>query len=251
VKTKDDSAGEVVTAVRLAEDSQSFPQSYSYIVESQDFPITGKQLVESWQLTQMTNQQRVNRRLDLFQFRRRLIRSYPDYELCYQLQRQQAENLVLLIDTALGMRPFLPWVDSLISGIESDLLSYGHIFYFLHFPKKVLYPKSNPTCGIGLDTDQLCSLFHSQTTVLIVSDAGTVRREEFPERSGGMKQFLSFIASKVASIVTLNPMPKELWKGACADVLKDCSEHQMLSVNDLSLERMEEVFRLRSLMEVR
>lgn len=249
-ETKDDSTGEVVTAMGLPQLPQLLPKPHAFIVESQDLPITGTQLVEYWQISRTQDQRRVTRRMDLIQFRRRLIRTYPDYQIYFQLQRQHIPNLILLVDTALGMRPFMPWIESLIKGIENDLVSYGHIFYFLHFPKTVLYPRSNPSRGIGLDTDQLSSLFHSQTIVLIVSEAGTVRRESFPERIEGMKCFLSQIASKVATIVTFNPMPRDTWEGTCAEALKDCPDHQMWSLDSLTPERMETVFYSQSLMEV-
>ena len=242
-ETQDEMDGDIVSGMQIPETEVGHPVEDRFQLMPKQFPISGAALVEHWQIAQASRASILGSRVDYRQTQKQLIKNYPLIQLAFQPQFEPSANLVVLIDRALSLRPFLPFTECLVRDIRSGVLTSAYVFEFLHFPNQYLYPHKDPLTALGLDEDFLVGLFHHQTTLVIISDAGAVRQERFVERTEGMLHFLEKMKDTVGQIISINPMPRITWRHSSATDMAACSAHTMLSLNELDEYEFRQILR--------
>ncbi|KYC35635.1 VWA containing CoxE family protein [Scytonema hofmannii PCC 7110] len=136
----------------------------------------------------------------------------------YQRRECNHAHLLLLVDQNGSMVPFHRFTRDLVETAlyESTIQNVG-VFYFRNVPASVVYRDAHMTLPIFLkDVLAECD---SDTSVLIVSDAGAARGYSRWERIRPTTDVLFKIRQWTNLIAWLNPMPKDRWEDTSAKMI--------------------------------
>jgi hypothetical protein len=138
----------------------------------------------------------------------------------YQRRRRNAARLLMLIDQNGSMMPFHRFTRDLVETAceESSLLPENvQAFYFHNVPVDGIYQDAFLTEPIQLN--EALAGCDSETSVLIVSDAGAARGFRRQERIQETTRFLRRVQQRTTLIAWLNPMSQGRWVGSSAEIL--------------------------------
>jgi len=141
-------------------------------------------------------------------------------EPVYQRRRRNAARLIIFIDQNGSMMPFHRFTRDLVetASAESFLLPENvQVFYFHNIPVEGVYRDVYLTDPIPL-LEALVGC-DSDTSVLIVSDAGAARGYRRQERIQETTRFLRRLRQRTTLIAWLNPMSQRRWMGSSAEIL--------------------------------
>jgi uncharacterized protein len=203
-------------AVMQATNKYEATSDRQFILTSEYFPVTRRQMKQSWR------------------YLRRPVREGPPVELdveatVNQIGRQgillspvlvprriNRSQLLLLIDRDGSMVPFHDLSQRLAeTAVRGGRLGNAGIYYFQNCPVDYLYhdPYQLEAEKIG---DLLAKLRPERSAMLIFSDAGAARGGYSEERVELTAAFLQQIKAKVRNVAWLNPMPESRWEGTTA-----------------------------------
>jgi WD40 repeat protein/uncharacterized protein with von Willebrand factor type A (vWA) domain len=192
----------------------SFTESNEY------FPITSRQMKQSWR------------------YLRRFVREGPPIELDLEATVQQMScqgmllhpvmkprrvnrnELLLLVDRDGSMAPFHALSERLAeTAVVGGRLGKADIYYFHNCPSQHLY--HDPYHQVAEPIDEILAKLHSEYTgILIFSDAGAARGAFSRERLDLTAEFLAQLQQKLRHIVWLNPLPRDRWTGSAEEIAK-------------------------------
>jgi uncharacterized protein len=129
---------------------------------------------------------------------------------------RQKSRLLILVDRQGSMTPFSLLIKAIINSLSQEKLSDRTCFYYFHdCPEDFFYRDSHlfdavPTAFV-LDKQA------KESSVLIISDAGSARGFYDQERVANTKLFIEIISRYTSRYVWLNPMPKNRWQRTTAE----------------------------------
>jgi uncharacterized protein len=136
----------------------------------------------------------------------------------YRRREVNHAHLLLLLDQDGSMTPFHRFNRDLVETAQEDsTIEIVSTYYFHNVPAKYVYENSHLTTPVPLD--QVLAECDSNTSVLIVSDAGAARGYRRMERIRATTEFLVTIKQRTNLVCWLNPMPKERWENTSAEVI--------------------------------
>lgn len=138
----------------------------------------------------------------------------------YRRQQRNAARLLLLIDQNGSMMPFHRFSRDLVeTAREESLLQEENVFvfYFHNVPASHVYQDLYLTKPVS--TKAVLGQCDSDTSVLIVSDAGAARGYRRQGRIQDTTRFLLQLQRQTRLIAWLNPMSRSRWEGSSAEIL--------------------------------
>ncbi len=203
-------------AVMQATNKYEATSDRQFILTSEYFPVTRRQMKQSWR------------------YLRRPVREGPPVELdveatVNQIGRQgillspvlvprrvNRSQLLLLIDRDGSMVPFHDLSQRLAeTAVRGGRLGNAGIYYFQNCPVDYLYHDPYQLEAEKIDR-LLANLRPEKSAMLIFSDAGAARGGYSEERVELTAAFLQQIKAKVRYVAWLNPMPESRWEGTTA-----------------------------------
>ncbi|MBD2616212.1 hypothetical protein H6G94_34055 [Nostoc punctiforme FACHB-252] len=188
----------------------------SFILTGEYFPVTGRQMKQSWRFLKRPVREGLPVELDLEATVKQIGYKGILLELVLVPLRVNRAELFLLLDQDGSMVPF----HLLSRRLAETLLRGGRlgkagIYYFQNCPIEYLY-RDCYRQEAELTEKFLRPLRTERSSVLIFSDAGAARGGYSTERVKLTKKFLDKLKRKVRYVAWLNPMPKDSWKGTTA-----------------------------------
>ncbi len=138
----------------------------------------------------------------------------------YRRREVNHARLVLLIDQEGSMTPFHRFTRDLVETAQEDsTLQAANVsaYYFHNVPATYLYADDHLIQPISLA--EVLNSCDSETSVLIVSDAGAARGHRRMERVGATTEFLVQLKQRTSLISWLNPMPSDRWFSTSAEII--------------------------------
>lgn len=129
-------------------------------------------------------------------------------------------HLFLLIDQEGSMTPFHRFTRDLVETAQEDSflqMENIHVYYFHNVPSTHVYADAHLTRPVPLPG--VLASCDSETSVLIVSDAGAARGYWRMERIRATTSFLVQLKQRTSLISWLNPMPRERWVSTSAEMI--------------------------------
>ncbi|BCM92638.1 hypothetical protein IAD21_04520 [Abditibacteriota bacterium] len=134
-----------------------------------------------------------------------------------QRERNQA-HLVLLIDQDGSMMPFHRFTRDLVETVRDEsTIGQVDIYYFHNLLTNSVY--FDPHLTMRVPWEQALTHISTDTSVLMVSDAGAARGYRDTNRIRKTTEFLSHLRKRTNLLAWLNPMPTERWPGTSAQVI--------------------------------
>lgn len=136
----------------------------------------------------------------------------------YRRRERNHAHLVLLIDQDGSMAPFHRLNRDLVETArqESDIEQVD-LFYFHNVPTERLY--LDPHLTQSVPRRMMLAQCTGDSSVLVVSDAGAARGYRRFERIRATTEFLFELRQQSSLIAWLNPMPRDRWVSASAQVI--------------------------------
>jgi uncharacterized protein with von Willebrand factor type A (vWA) domain len=138
----------------------------------------------------------------------------------YRRRERNHAHLVLLIDQDGSMVPFHRVTRDLVETARYDSTldqEQIEVYYFHNTPASTIYLDQYQTIPVPLD--QALGRWSTDTSVLIVSDAGAARGRRRLERIRATTEFLAQIKRRTTLLAWLNPMPQDRWPGTSAQII--------------------------------
>ncbi len=137
----------------------------------------------------------------------------------YRRRERNHAHLLLLIDQGGSMVPMHRFSRDLVetSQPEQSGLEHVDVLYFHNVPGKYLY--ADPFQTKSVSRVQMIAHCSSETSVLIVSDAGAARGHRSPHRIQSTTETVFQLKRRTSLIAWLNPMPRERWSGSSAQII--------------------------------
>jgi uncharacterized protein len=136
----------------------------------------------------------------------------------YRRREMNHAHLVVLVDQDGSMTPFHRFTRDLVETAQEDsTIENVSVYYFHNIPSDYIYRDSHLTTPVELE--KVLAQCDSDTSVLLVSDAGAARGYRRMERIRATTEFLVKLKQRTSLICWLNPMPKERWESSSAEVI--------------------------------
>jgi hypothetical protein len=138
----------------------------------------------------------------------------------YRRRQRNAAHLILLVDHGKSMVPFHRFTHDLVetarfeSGLDEDLVG---VYYFTNVPVDYLHHDLRMLERASVK--ELLSSWSSDTSILIISDAGATRGRRSRERIRATALFLHRLRQRTSLLAWLNPMPRRRWAGSSAEII--------------------------------
>ena len=205
---------QAVKAVRTHRQARELRRPrYSLLTEY--FPITRRQMKQSWRSLRRLIREGVPTELDLEATIAKLEREGTLLEPVLMPPRTNRTDLVLMIDQDGSMVPFHDLSRQLVETAErGGKLRQTHVFYFHDYPEDYLYRQSGLRDAQPLP--EVLTEVGERALVLIVSDAGAARGYLNLERINYTQEWIKTLQKSVRYFAWLNPVPKEYWYGTTA-----------------------------------
>jgi uncharacterized protein len=200
---------QVVQAVRHSgRDSELKRPRYSLL--SEYFPVTKRQMKQSWRYLRRPVREGTATELDVEATVEKM--GGEGFLLAPVLvpPRTNRTDLVLMIDQEGSMVPFHALSRQLVETAErGGRLRQTRVFYFHDYVDEYLY--YHPALLNAQPIDEVLADVGERAVVLIVSDAGAARGNCDSERVNRTKEWIELLQQSVRYTVWLNPMPNESW----------------------------------------
>lgn len=153
----------------------------------------------------------------------------------YQRRVLNRAKLLLLVDRGGSMTPLHRFARDFVETAEMPgVFPEGSIRvgYFHNFPTDCLYQDERLTSPLPMN-DFLADC-DSETSILVVSDAGAARGFRRMERILKTTDFLGKLKHQSSLICWLNPMPIERWQGTSAEMIAYLVQMEQMDADGLS-----------------
>lgn len=137
----------------------------------------------------------------------------------YRRRERNHAHLLLLVDQGGSMVPMHRFSRDLIETAQPEHsgLEYMDVLYFQNVPGEYLY--ADPHLTKSVSRTEMFAHCGSDTSVLIVSDAGAARGHRSLKRIQATTETLFHLKRYTNLIAWLNPMPQERWPGSSAQII--------------------------------
>jgi hypothetical protein len=136
----------------------------------------------------------------------------------YRRRDRNHAHLLLLLDQDGSMTPFHRFTRDLVETAQYEsTIEQVEVCYFHNIPAKSVYRDRYLTDPVTLD--RVLVACDSDTSVLVVSDAGAARGYRRLERIRATTEVLFQIKQRTNLIAWLNPMPTERWASTSAQII--------------------------------
>lgn len=191
-------------------------QGEQFLMKHDCFPITHRQLKQSWRYLRRLVRSGKPTELDIQATVKQISRQGFLLNPVFVPRRLNRTQLLLLLDHDGSMVPFHGLAHRLAeTSLQAGRLGKASIYYFHNCPLEYLYQDLHHQ-EAELISHILPRLEPKWTVALIFSDAGALRGGLSPERIKLTAGFLDRLRQQVRYLVWLNPMPSERWQGTSA-----------------------------------
>jgi uncharacterized protein with von Willebrand factor type A (vWA) domain len=136
----------------------------------------------------------------------------------YRRRERNHAQLALLIDQGGSMVPFHRFTRDMAETVRAEsTLEQVDIYYFHNTPVDHLY--AEPVLKTPIELERVLGQYTSDTSVLIVGDAGAARGHRVLNRIRATTTFLLRLKQQTGLIAWLNPMPQQRWPGTSAQII--------------------------------
>jgi len=197
--------------------SAPIPSSERYALQTYG-PVSRRSMVYSWRYLQRPMPDGPADVLDVDATVDQAARSGFFFGPVYRRRMHNHAHLLLLIDQGGSMTPFHMYTRELIETVRDEsTIEQIDCLYFQNVPTTTL--ARDPYLTDRVPLEQALEKCSSDTSVLIVSDAGAARKHRVPERARATAQFLYQVKQNTNLIAWLNPMPESRWAGTTARII--------------------------------
>jgi hypothetical protein len=209
---------QVVQAVRQSRrDSELKRPRYSLL--SEYFPVTKRQMKQSWRYLRRPVREGAATELDVEATVEKMGREGFLLKPVLLPPRTNRTDLVLMIDQEGSMVPFHALSRQLVETAErGGRLRQTRVFYFHDYADEYLY--RHPALLNAQPIDEVLAEVGERAVVLIVSDAGAARGNFDGERVKATQKWIEQLQQSVQYVAWLNPMPRESWQHTTAGEIK-------------------------------
>ncbi|MEM8640051.1 MAG: VWA domain-containing protein [Cyanobacteria bacterium P01_G01_bin.54] len=180
------------------------------------FPVTHRQMKQSWRYLRRFQRQGRKTELDLAATVQRIGQQGLLLEPVLRSPRVNHTELLLLLDTDGSMVPFGRLAQNLAETAQTaGRLRRTTVYYFHNCPGAFLYRDRYHLEGVPLP-QVLANHDPRPTVVLIFSDAGAARRGMNPTRIQQTQLFLQSCQARFGQVVWVNPLPESHWSETTA-----------------------------------
>ena len=138
----------------------------------------------------------------------------------YRRRQSNHAHLLLLIDKGGSMTPFDQIIDDLIeTAKEESAIKEVDTFYFHNFLTNIAYADSYLINSVELD--RILDCCDLNTSILIVSDAGSARGFINPDRIRFTLEMIFRLKQQTNLLAWLNPMPSPRWSNTSAKFIAE------------------------------
>lgn len=190
-----------------------------FILSGDYFPITPRQLKQSWRYLRSLAREGPATELDVEATVDRVGHSGHLIEPVMRPPRLNLTELLLLIDQGGSMIPFEDLGDTLAqTARKGGRLGRAGVFYFNNYPEGHLF-QDKAFSKPSMIQKVLDRLPRERTVALIFSDAGAARGGLNSERRDLTADFLKQLQTGVRRVAWINPMPRARWEGTTAGLI--------------------------------
>jgi hypothetical protein len=215
IKTDIDTNNDSVQVVQ----SILLPSSYTLLTEY--FPVTKRQMKQSWRYLRRPVREGTATELDVEATVEKMGREGILLEPVLVPRRINRTDLVLMIDQEGSMVPFHALSRQLVETAErGGRLKQTRVFYFHDYAEEYLY--RHPALLNAQPIDEVLSEVGERAVVLIVSDAGAARGNFDSERVKRTQAWIEQLQKSVRYVAWLNPMPEDSWQHTTAGEIACC-----------------------------
>ncbi|MEM7578320.1 MAG: hypothetical protein AAF316_00450 [Cyanobacteria bacterium P01_A01_bin.80] len=205
---------QAVQAVRSSRSDQEIKRP-RYVLLSEYFPVTKRQMKQCWRSLRRTIRQGVPTELDIEETVAKIGREGILLQPLLIPPRTNRSDLVLLIDQEGSMVPFHELSRQLAETAQrGGRLRTTNVYYFHDYPDEYLY--QHPAMLDPKPVSEFLEQIDERAAVLIVSDAGAARGNFDEERVDNTKLWIEQLQNSVRYFAWLNPMPSECWRQTTA-----------------------------------
>jgi uncharacterized protein len=191
----------------------------NYILTHDYFPVTRRQMKQSWRYLRQFVREGVATELDVASTVRHIAQNGMLLDPVLVPPRRNQTELILLIDQDGSMVAFHSLSARLVeTASRGGRLGNAGVYYFHNCPIDYLYHDPKHQNAIALKNWE-GKLSGSRSVVLIFSDAGAARGSANPARIEATKKFLAELRQQVRYVAWLNPLPKTRWEGTSAEAI--------------------------------
>jgi uncharacterized protein with von Willebrand factor type A (vWA) domain/WD40 repeat protein len=186
------------------------------IETSEYFPVTGRQMKQSWRYLRRMIREGSPTELDLEETVKQISKQGLLLNLVLRPRRVNRSELLLLIDQEGSMVPFHALSRRLVdTALQGGRLARVGIYHFHNCPDEYLYNDPRRTEAMAINA--ILNTYTDSTGVLIFSDAGAAHGGISPERIRLTEEFLARLKQRFRYVAWLNPMPVDRWQGTSAE----------------------------------
>ncbi|MEL6491115.1 MAG: hypothetical protein AAFQ95_14245 [Cyanobacteria bacterium J06621_3] len=192
----------------------------SFTQTSEYFPITSRQMKQSWRYLRRLIREGPLVELDVDATVRQVSREGMLLQPLLRARRVNRNELLLLVDQDGSMVPFHSLSQRLAStAINGGRLSKTGIYYFHNCPSDCVY--HDPYLQDAVPVSDVLAQVHAEYTgVLIFSDAGAARGAFNRQRLMLTQAFLAQMQGQLKYVAWINPMPRDRWTGTAAEIAR-------------------------------
>lgn len=216
----------------------------SFVRSDEYFPVTRRQMRQSWHYLRHPTRQGPVAELDIEQTVEQIGHLGFLFEPVFLPPYTNQAEVLLLIDQGGSMIPFhilsARLVESALHGGRQGKIG---VYYFRNYPTDLLFRTPSLQDEISIK-DVLNPLHPEHASALIFSDAGAARGHFSNRRYQSTILFLDQLSQHVRYQAWLNPMPQERWTDTTAQGIQQCIP--MFDISQKGLERAINVLRGRS-----
>lgn len=211
-----DDEAQIAKALRQPVSGESGLDYDSFVRTDEYFPITRRQMKQSWRYLRRSLRQGPRVELDIEATVNQAGRLGILLEPVLIPRRTNQAELFLFIDQGGSMVPFHALSHRLAdTAMRGGRLGKAHIYYFHNWPEEYLY--RDPYHVEAEPVQSVLNQFQdTHTVVLIFSDAGAARGGFHEARIDQTARFLGQLKQRARYSAWLNPMPRSRWIGTTA-----------------------------------
>ncbi|NER33664.1 MAG: hypothetical protein F6J93_06340 [Oscillatoria sp. SIO1A7] len=202
--------------IRNYETKDNKTNSNQFAIAAEYFPVTRRQMKQSWRYLRRPVRQGPPVELDLEATIEEIGRQGCFLKPVLVPRRSNQSDLLLLVDRDGSMVPFHSLSNRLIqTACDRGRFGQPRIYYFHNCPGKYLY-RDPYHLEAELVSSVVISLRSKRAGVLIFSDAGAARGVLNRRRVEQTAAFLQQLGQQIRYVAWLNPMPSSSWPGTSA-----------------------------------
>ncbi|MEJ6485302.1 hypothetical protein N0Y54_29015 [Nostoc punctiforme UO1] len=206
---------QTVQAVRSSRGDREMKPPH-YILLTEYFPVTKRQMKQSWRYLRRPVRQGVPTELDVEATVAKIGREGILLQPVMMPPHANRTDLVLIIDQEGSMVPFHDLSRQLLETAQrGGRLRTTNVFYFHDYPDEYLY--RHPAMLEAKSVSEVLEEIGERGVVLIISDAGAAWGNFDQERVDNTKVWIEKLQQSVRYFAWLNPMPSECWRRTTAE----------------------------------